>query len=79
MRIDDTEAAQLVVSQWEIQINDLFKTDRISDLRFVWALLLIDESDDLPVLIERDIRLPEIEDHQTSDLSTVRYTPKAAE
>ena len=79
MRIDDTEAAQLIVSQWENQINDLFKTDRISDLRFVWALLLIDESDDLPVLIERDIRLPEIEDHQTSDLSTARYTPKSAE
>ena len=79
MRIDDTEAAQVVVSQWELQINDLFKTDRISDLPFVWALLLIDESEDLPALTEKDMRLPKPEDHQTSDISTGRHTPRPAD
>lgn len=79
MRIDDTEAAQLVVSQWEIQINDLFKTDRISDLRFVWALLLIDESEDLPALVEKEMHFPEPEDHQMSDISMGRHTPRAAD
>lgn len=52
VRVDRLAVAEAIVSQWEAQVDLLFKSDRVSDLHFVWALLLIDATEHLPALIE---------------------------
>lgn len=76
--LNTVREAQFIVKQWDEQVNDLFKMDQIFDLRFVWALLLIDASEDLPVLVEEDLRTPEHEDHAQRDISIERTTSEVA-
>ena len=61
MQLDDPKEAEVLITQWEKQISDIFKLDQIIDLRCAWALLLIDGSDDLPVLIEENMLLASAE------------------
>lgn len=77
-RVDTASEAQSVIEQWDEQVNDLFKMDQIFDLRFVWALLLIDASEDLPVLVEQDLRTPEPEDQLDREIPIERTTPEVA-
>ena len=51
LRVDEMAVVQAIVSQWEEQLDQLFRSDRVCDLQLVWALLLIDETEHLPALI----------------------------
>ena len=76
-RVTTASEAQHIVKQWNEQVNDLFKNDQFFDLRFIWALLLIDASEDLPALIERDMSTPESEDQQARDISVASTTARS--
>lgn len=49
----DSEYADSTIAAWERCVAEMFARDRPVDLRYAWALVLIDASDHLPPLIER--------------------------
>lgn len=50
---NNPECIDTAITEWELRLVEMFARDCPIDLRFAWALLLIDESDHLPSLIER--------------------------
>lgn len=48
----DSDCTDSAISEWEQRVAEMFNRDRPVDLRYAWALLLIDGSEQLPPLIE---------------------------
>lgn len=63
IRITNAEQAGHLITQWNEQIELLFRRDQVVDLRAAWALLLIDQSDGLPAIVRPDA--PEPQDTHT--------------
>lgn len=49
----ETDYVESVLSEWEKRVGELFDRDCQVDLKYAWALCLIDASDELPSLVER--------------------------
>lgn len=55
--------AEQVIEQWNQQLKELFHKDQLLNLNLAWALFLIDECADLPVLITEPIQIDSDNNH----------------